>query len=127
MIVLTSKGIIFALIALVLIVDANSGDVVVLTKENFDSVVYGNVTVLVDFYALWSGASKNLAPHFERAAAALQDLPVAFGKVDIEAEKELAHRFGIYKVPTILVYKVGHSQSPFDYKGDRTAGGIRAK
>ena len=126
MIVLTSKGIIFALIlALVLIVDANSGEVVVLTTENFDSVVNGNITAVVDFYTLYSGESKNLAPHFARAAEALRDSPVIFGKVDITTEKELASRFQIAHVPTILGYLAGRNGIYLKYNGDKIAGGKR--
>ena len=124
-IVLTSKGIIFALIlALVLIVDANSGEVVVLTKENFNSVVNGNITVVVDFYS-GNGYSRVLAPRFAMVAQYMfkKEKPVILGKVDTGTEggAELARSFGVRDTPTIRFFLV--SGLNFEYHGEKDVQG----
>lgn len=76
---------------------------VTLTKDNFNDVVGGDELVLVDFWASWCGPCKQFAPVFE--AAAEQHPDVVFGKVDTEAEQELAGAFGIQSIPTLVVIR----------------------
>jgi len=79
-----------------------SGPVTV-TQETFADVVDGNDIVLLDFWAAWCGPCRSFAPVFERAA---QDNPdIVFGKVDTEAERELAAAFGITSIPTIVAVR----------------------
>ncbi|MYW63237.1 thioredoxin [Streptomyces sp. SID8379] len=74
-----------------------------LTKENFDQTVTENEFVLIDFWASWCGPCKQFAPVYEKAAEANPDL--VFGKVDTEAQPELAAAFGIQSIPTLMIVR----------------------
>ena len=77
--------------------------VVELTKENFEQVVTGNPTVIVDYWAPWCGPCRSFAPVFERVAEKHPD--VVFAKVDTEAEPEIAGHFQIRSIPTLMVFR----------------------
>jgi thioredoxin 1 len=74
-----------------------------LTKENFDETVSGNEFVLIDFWASWCGPCRQFAPVYEKAAEENPDL--VFGKVDTEAQPELAAAFGISSIPTLMIVR----------------------
>lgn len=74
-----------------------------LTGENFESVVGGADMVLVDFWAAWCGPCRMFGPIFERASERYPD--AVFGKVDTDAETELAQTFGISSIPTLMVIR----------------------
>ncbi|MBB4905233.1 thioredoxin family protein [Actinophytocola algeriensis] len=76
-----------------------------LTKDNFGEAVSGPGTLLVDFWAAWCGPCRQFAPVFEDAAENNPDL--TFGKVDTEAQVELAQAFGISSIPTLMVVREG--------------------
>ncbi|MFH1331453.1 MAG: thioredoxin [Actinomycetota bacterium] len=74
-----------------------------LTRDNFEATIAGNETVLVDFWASWCGPCRMFGPIFERAS---EEHPgVVFGKVDTEAQEELAAAFGITSIPTLTVFR----------------------
>ena len=74
-----------------------------LTLENFESTIAENETVIVDFWADWCGPCKMFAPTFEQAS---EDHPdIVFGKVDTEAQQQLAGSFGIMSIPTLMVFR----------------------
>ncbi|HXV92367.1 MAG TPA: thioredoxin [Pseudonocardia sp.] len=77
-----------------------------LTSENFNDVVGApGGTVLVDFWAAWCGPCRQFAPVFEQASERHDD--ITFGKVDTEAQTEIAQAFGISSIPTLMAVRDG--------------------
>nr|WP_239000903.1 thioredoxin [Jiangella asiatica] len=77
-----------------------------LTSQNFAQTVEDNEIVLVDFWAAWCGPCRMFAPVYEQAAERRPD--IVFGKVDTEAERELAGWAQITSIPTLMAFKKGH-------------------
>jgi len=76
-----------------------------LTSKNFDGKISKGIWI-VDFWAEWCGPCKIMEPHFAAAAKELKG-KVSFGKVDVESEQELAERFQVVSIPTLVVFKKG--------------------
>lgn len=78
-----------------------------LTVDDFDEVVSGSdKPVLVDFYADWCGPCKAAAPILEEISDDyIDDLLVA--KVDVDAQPELAKRFDVLSIPTVILFNEG--------------------
>jgi thioredoxin 1 len=76
-----------------------------LSQQNFDEVVGSDGLVLVDFWAEWCGPCKMFGPVFEKSSDQHQD--ITFGKVDTEAQVELAQAFQIRSIPTLMAVRDG--------------------
>jgi thioredoxin 1 len=76
-----------------------------LTKENFGEHIVTDGITMVDFWAEWCGPCRQFGPVFEEASNRHPD--IKFGKVDTEAEKELAGGAGISSIPTLMVFREG--------------------
>jgi len=79
-----------------------------LDQANFDSTLQeaGDKPVLVDFFADWCGPCKMAAPIIEEMAGEYAGKAV-IAKVDVDANNELAGRFGVMSIPTVIVFKNG--------------------
>ena len=75
----------------------------IVTKENFEEIVLGSAEpILVDFWATWCGPCMMLSPIVEQLSKTHK-----VGKVNVDEQMELAQRFGIQSIPTLLVFKGG--------------------
>lgn len=77
-----------------------------ITKENFQAeVLDAQGTVVIDFWAAWCGPCRMLSPILDSVAAEHDEIKV--GKVNVDEQQELAARFGVMSIPTLIVFKDG--------------------
>lgn len=67
--------------------------------------VKNNTTVLVDFWAAWCGPCRMLSPIIDEIAEEMDDIVV--GKVNVDNEGELAQKYGVMSIPTLVVFENG--------------------
>ena len=80
--------------------------VITITKDNFDlEVIQSDKPVLIDFWAAWCGPCRMVSPIVDELAEENPDIKV--GKINVDEQGELAARFNIMSIPTLIIFKGG--------------------
>ena len=78
---------------------------IIIDKNNFEEIKQSDKPILIDFFANWCGPCKMLSPIIDEIAEERDDVIV--GKVNVDSEPELAEKFGVFSIPTLVVLKDG--------------------
>ena len=84
-----------------------SADLIEVTDDNFDSEIIKSTTpALVDFWAVWCGPCRQIAPTVEALAAEYKG-KLKVGKMNVDDHQQVPQKYGIRSIPTLLVFKGG--------------------
>ena len=75
-------------------------------KQDFNSIINSNTPVLIDFYADWCGPCKAMSPILQDVKSKMGD-DVKILKIDTDRNKQIAMKFGIRSIPTLILFKDG--------------------
>ena len=82
-----------------------------INKENFESeILKARKTAIVDFYADWCGPCKMMSPIIDEIA---QDENIVVGKINVDENQELAIKYDVMSIPTIIIFKNGNQVKRF--------------
>ena len=85
----------------------------VFNEENFENeVINSDKTTIVDFYADWCGPCKMMSPVVDKIAEEMEGI-VKVGKINVDENQELAIKYGIMSIPTIMILKNGEVEKTF--------------
>lgn len=86
--------------------------VIEITEDNFDELTSSDTPTLVDFWAPWCGPCRALTPTIEKLAADYEG-KAQIGKLNIDEHPQLAAKFGVSSIPTVMVFKGGERTEQF--------------
>ena len=87
---------------------AETSSILTITDQDFAEQIEGGTGLtVVDFWATWCGPCKLIAPIVEELAGQYKDQGVTVGKLDVDANPQVAARFGVRSIPSILFFKDG--------------------
>ena len=87
-------------------------EVLKLTNKNFEEeILNGEITAIVDFYAEWCGPCKMMSPIIDEIATENPNIKVA--KINVDENEELAAKYNIMSIPTIIIFKNGNVHKQF--------------
>ena len=85
---------------------ANENVIHIGSEEAFDQLIAGDTPVLVDFWATWCGPCRMVAPILDELADQFGEKLIV-AKVDVDEQGELAQRFRVMNIPTLMLFKQG--------------------
>ncbi|HCT45833.1 MAG TPA: thioredoxin [Phycisphaerales bacterium] len=86
--------------------------VIEITDQNFDTLINSSTPTLVDFWAPWCGPCRALGPTIEKLADDYEG-KAQVGKLNIDEHPQLAAKFGVASIPTVIVFKEGQATKQF--------------